>query len=63
MSKVIGIDVGGTNFRIGFADESGNVSDFRKLPVKSILKSDDVLRDIADFIVTRKKTPTSYELR
>lgn len=50
MNKIIGIDIGGTNFRIGFADSSGGVSDFRKLPVKSILRSDDVLRDIADFI-------------
>ncbi|MBR0279399.1 MAG: allose kinase [Synergistaceae bacterium] len=50
MSKIIGIDIGGTNFRIGFADGSGNVSDFRKLPVKSILRSDDVLSDIAGFI-------------
>lgn len=50
MNKIIGIDIGGTNFRIGFADGFGNVFDFRKLPVKSILKSDDVLSDIADFI-------------
>ena len=50
MNKIIGIDIGGTNFRIGFADGLGNVSDFRKQPVKSILRSDDVLRDVADFI-------------
>lgn len=50
MNKIIGIDIGGTNFRIGFADGSGNVLDFRKQPVKSILRSDDVMRDIADFI-------------
>lgn len=50
MNSIIGIDIGGTNFRIGFADDSGNVRDFCKQPVKSILKSDDVLRDVADFI-------------
>ncbi|MBQ9574315.1 MAG: ROK family protein, partial [Synergistaceae bacterium] len=50
MSKIIGIDIGGTNFRIGLTDGRGNVSDFRKQPVKTILKTDDVLKDIADFI-------------
>ena len=50
MSKIIGIDIGGTNFRIGLTDGNGNVSDFRKQPVKTILKTDDVLSDIADFI-------------
>ncbi|MBQ7169474.1 MAG: allose kinase [Synergistaceae bacterium] len=50
MSEIIGIDIGGTNFRIGIADGSGNVSDFRKVSVKSVLKSADVLKDIAGYI-------------
>ena len=52
MSEIIGVDIGGTNFRIGIADGSGNVSDFRKVPVKSVLKSADVLKDIADCIMS-----------
>lgn len=50
MNRIIGIDIGGTNFRIGFTNGAGNVSDFRKLPVRSILKSDDALNDIAGYI-------------
>ena len=50
MRRVVGIDIGGTNFRIGLADGTGDLLKFRKLPVKSILTSDDVLGDIAAFI-------------
>lgn len=50
MSRIIGIDIGGTNFRIGLSDETGGLLKFRKLPVKDILRSDNVLEDIAAFI-------------
>lgn len=33
---VIGIDIGGTNFRIGAVDEKNRVSHFRKVPVGSV---------------------------
>ncbi len=49
MSRVIGIDIGGTNFRIGLADD-GVIQKFRKLPVKQVIHSENVLEDIASFI-------------
>ncbi|MBQ7154651.1 MAG: allose kinase [Synergistaceae bacterium] len=50
MSRVIGIDIGGTNLRIGIVDESGNVSAFRKVRTKEVLRSYSVLVDLAEFI-------------
>ena len=50
MSSVIGIDIGGTNLRIGLVDESGNVSSFRKVRTKEVLRSYSVLVDLAEFI-------------
>lgn len=48
--KIIGIDIGGTHFRIGAVDEKCRVEGFTKLPVSSVLKSGDVLCDLAAFI-------------
>ena len=50
MSNIIGIDIGGTNFRIGLADSDGVMQKFRKLPARNVLKSENVLEDIAAFI-------------
>lgn len=50
MSRVIGIDIGGTNLRIGLVNESGEVSNFRKVRTKEVLRSDNVLVDLAEFI-------------
>ena len=50
MRKFVGIDIGGTNFRIGLADSDGKIREFRKLPVKQVIHTDDVLEDIAAFI-------------
>ena len=50
MRKFVGIDIGGTNFRIGLADSDGKIREFRKLPVKQVIHTDDVLSDIAAFI-------------
>ena len=47
---IIGIDIGGTNFRIGAVDEDGSVLKFEKVSTKSVLHSGDVLKDIAEFI-------------
>ncbi len=56
MEKVIiGIDIGGTHFRIGAVRESGAVENFRKLPTAQIIHSDDVLSDLADFIAEYSK--------
>jgi len=48
--RIIGVDIGGTNFRIGAVDGKGNVEAFAKLPVSAVLKTDDVLADLSLFI-------------
>ncbi len=52
MNNIIGIDIGGTHFRIGLVDIEGDAKNFRfqKLPTKQVLHSGDVLRDLAEFI-------------
>ena len=47
---IIGIDIGGTNFRIGLVDEQGKVSDFRKVPVKQVFTTPDPLADLSGFL-------------
>lgn len=47
---IVGIDIGGTNFRIGALDEDNNVHSFSKIYVQDVLKSKDVLLDIANII-------------
>lgn len=47
---IIGIDIGGTNFRIGALDENKNVHGFNKIYVKDVLKSGDILKDITNII-------------
>lgn len=50
MKYIIGMDMGGTNFRIGAVDALGNVEKFQKLPVMDIVKSEDIIGDLADFL-------------
>lgn len=47
---IIGIDIGGTSFRIGLVDAQGTVSDFRKVPVKQVFTTQDPLRDLSEFL-------------
>lgn len=47
---IVGIDIGGTNFRIGALDNNNNIQGFSKAYVNDVLKSGDVLLDIANFI-------------
>lgn len=46
---LIGIDIGGTHFRIG-AVEEGLVRDFRKVPVAQVFSSPQPIRDLADYL-------------
>lgn len=46
-SYVLGIDMGGTNFRMGLVDDGFNVVKFEKLPVEEVLKSEDVIEDLS----------------
>ncbi len=47
--SIIGIDIGGTNFRIGLV-EGMQVVRFNKVPTLSVIRTEDVLGDIAAFI-------------
>lgn len=50
--RIIGIDIGGTNFRIGAVDEDGNITGFRKIPVRTVFRSDKPLRDLSEYLKT-----------
>lgn len=52
---VIGIDIGGTNFRIGLVNDRGEVADFRKVPVKQVFTTQNPLTDLADFLKAYRK--------
>ena len=48
--KIIGIDIGGTNFRIGAVELDGTVSDFRKVPVTQVFTTMDPLTDLIMYL-------------
>ena len=47
---IIGIDIGGTNFRIGAVDRENRVPNFSRRPVSSVLKGGDAIKELAAFI-------------
>lgn len=47
---IVGIDIGGTNFRIGAVGSSGKVFDFRKVPVKQVFFTQDPIEDLYDYL-------------
>lgn len=47
---VIGVDIGGTHFRIGAVDDSLQVSHFERLAVKSVFRSNDPLSDLSAYL-------------
>ncbi|MBR2765686.1 MAG: allose kinase [Blautia sp.] len=47
---IIGVDIGGTNFRAGAVTEDGTIIKFEKTPTKSVVRSGDVLSDIAAYL-------------
>ena len=48
--QIIGVDIGGTSFRIGAVGGDGTVSGFRKVPVGQVLRSRDPLSDLAAYL-------------
>lgn len=46
----IGVDIGGTHFRIGSVSPEGAVSDFRKLPVGQVFHSGKPLEELTTFL-------------
>ncbi len=47
---IIGIDIGGTNFRIGLVDERGAVSAFYKVPISQVFTTEDPLGDLGGYL-------------
>ncbi|MBQ9592409.1 MAG: ROK family protein [Lachnospiraceae bacterium] len=50
MGKVIGMDIGGTNLRVGYVDESGNVLYHKVVPSRTITEGGDAVRDLIGFL-------------
>lgn len=48
--KTMGIDIGGTSFRIGIADSSNALIRFDKVPTRSVFSSGDVLQDLSAYL-------------
>ncbi|EOS22780.1 hypothetical protein C806_03393 [Lachnospiraceae bacterium 3-1] len=49
-SYIVGIDIGGTNFRIGAVDKEWNTHYFRKVPVGEVFCQEDTLGALTDFL-------------
>lgn len=47
---IIGIDIGGTSFRVGLVDDRGEVADFRKVPVKQVFASSKPVEDLCAYL-------------
>ena len=47
---MIGIDIGGTNFRVGAVGPEGDVQQFRKISVHDVFQSADPLADLLSFL-------------
>jgi allose kinase len=47
---IIGIDIGGTHFRIGAVSAEKSVTDFRKIPVGQVFHTEDPLADLIRFL-------------
>lgn len=50
MEYMIGMDVGGTNLRIGSADRSGQLEHFLKIPRSEVLQGDCNMERLAEFL-------------
>ena len=48
--RIIGIDIGGTNFRIGAVNTEGEVTQFRKIPVAEVFRTEDALKDLLSYL-------------
>lgn len=47
---VIGIDIGGTNFRIGAVFPDGTISHFRRIPATQVFHTQNALEDLASYL-------------
>jgi len=47
---IVGIDIGGTNFRIAAVTDEGKTKLFHKIPVHQVIYTDNVLEDLVDYL-------------
>ena len=48
---IIGVDIGGTFFRIGAVDREQNILQFQKVRVRNVIHSENVLDDLCNFLI------------
>lgn len=48
--NILSVDIGGTNFRIGLVAGDDSIMKFDKIPTESVVRSEHVLSDLADFL-------------
>lgn len=48
---IIGVDIGGTFFRIGAVDQEQNILQFQKVRVRNVIHSENVLDDLCNFLI------------
>ena len=51
-SYVIGVDIGGTNFRIGAVNNQMKTEHFRKIPVKEVFYTQDAMEDLKQYLIS-----------
>lgn len=54
---VIGIDIGGTNFRIGAVYPNNKVREFRKVSVENVFRTEYPLKDLTEYIEDYMRSP------
>ena len=50
--NTMGVDIGGTSFRIGIVDGNGSMIRFDKVPTRSVLMTGDVLQDLSEYLIS-----------
>ena len=50
--SIVSIDIGGTSFRIGLVERDHSISRFEKVPTRSVFRTGDVLKDLADYLLS-----------
>ena len=50
MAYVLGVDIGGTNIRLGLVDEENRLTGYRKVPQESILSGGDTVESLALYL-------------
>lgn len=49
-SYVLGVDIGGTNIRLGLVDDENQLCEYRKVPQQSVLQGDDTVKSLAEYL-------------